>query len=93
MSIRERQWFDLVHLALQTDSTRVISLNLHSHAAVSIDGQQIGHHEASHHGKKESNIQRLATIEEAEMKPLGYHNPRCNQIPCPIEFTANQEDR
>ena len=23
---RERQWFDLVHLALQTDSTRVIAL-------------------------------------------------------------------
>ncbi len=69
---RERQWFDLVHLALQTDSTRVISLNIHSHAAVSIDGEQIGHHEASHHGKKESNIQRLATIEEAEIKAFGY---------------------
>lgn len=69
---RERQWFDLVHLALQTDSTRVISLNIHSHAGVSIDGQQIGHHEASHHGKKEDNIKRLATIEEAELKALGY---------------------
>ena len=68
---RERQWFDLIHLALQTDSTRVVSLNLYSHGPVSIDGQQIGHHEASHHGKKEDNIKRLATIEEAELKALG----------------------
>jgi hypothetical protein len=68
---KERQWFDLVHLALQTDSTRVISLNIYSHANVSIKGEQIGHHEASHHGKKEDNIQRLATIEEAEIKALG----------------------
>lgn len=28
MLLRERQWYDLVHLALQTDSTRVISLHL-----------------------------------------------------------------
>jgi len=68
---KERQWFDLVHLALQTDSTRVISLNIYSHGNVSIDGEQIGHHEASHHGKKEDNIQRLATIEEAELKTFG----------------------
>jgi hypothetical protein len=69
---RERQWFDLVHLALQTDSTRVVSLNIYSHGPVSIDGQQIGHHEASHHGKKEDNIKRLAAIEEEELKAFGY---------------------
>jgi len=69
---RERQWYDLVHLALQTDSTRVISLNIYSHSTVSIEGEQIGHHDASHHGKKETNIQRLATIEEAELKAFAY---------------------
>lgn len=68
---RSRQWFDLVHLALQTDSTRAITLNIYSHGTVNINGQQIGHHEASHHGKKESNIERLATIEEAEIKAFG----------------------
>lgn len=68
---KERQWFDLIHLALQTDSTRVISLNIYSHGNVNIDGEKIGHHEASHHGKKEDNIERLATIEEAEIKAFG----------------------
>ena len=68
---RERQWFDLVHLALQTDTTRTITLNIYSHGNVSIDGQTIGHHDASHHGKKDTNIERLAVIEEAEMKAFG----------------------
>ena len=68
---RERQWFDLVHLALQTDSTRAITLNLYSHGNVNIKGQEIGHHEASHHGKNEENIERLAVIEEAEIRALG----------------------
>lgn len=39
---RERQWFDLVHLALQTDSSRVITLNIHSHVNVNVDVQVIG---------------------------------------------------
>lgn len=68
---RERQWYDLVHLALQTDSTRVISLSIYSHGPVVINGQQIGHHEASHHGRKESNIARLASIEEAQIQAFG----------------------
>jgi hypothetical protein len=68
---REDQWYDLVRLALQTDSTRVVTLNLYSHGNVSIDGEQIGHHEVSHHGKKEDTIERLAVIEEAEIKALG----------------------
>lgn len=65
---RTRQWFDIVHLALQTDSTRVVSLFLWSHENVQIDGQMIGHHDASHHGQDEEKIKRLATIEEAEVK-------------------------
>jgi hypothetical protein len=68
---RERQWYDLMHLALQTDSTRVISLSIYSHGPVVINGQQIGHHEASHHGRKDSNIARLASIEEAQIESFG----------------------
>lgn len=65
---RERQWYDLVRLALQTDSTRVISLFLHSHSTVQVGRLQFGHHEASHHGRKEDNIARLALIEEAQLR-------------------------
>jgi hypothetical protein len=65
---RERQWYDLVHLALQTDSTRVIALWLWSYGRVDLEGVAIGHHDATHHGQDESKIRQLALIEEAEMK-------------------------
>jgi hypothetical protein len=65
---RQRQWFDLVHLALQTDSTRVIALWIWSYGRVELPGVAIGHHDATHHGQDEAKIQQLALIEEAEMK-------------------------
>jgi hypothetical protein len=68
MMKRERQWFDLVHLALQTDSTRVIALWVWSHGRVDLPGVGIGHHDATHHGQDESKIEQLALIETAEMK-------------------------
>jgi hypothetical protein len=64
---RERQWYDLVHLALQTDSTRVIALWLWSYGRVNLDGVAIGHHDATHHGMDEGKIKQLGLIEEAEM--------------------------
>jgi hypothetical protein len=71
MLLRERQWYDLVHLALQTDSTRVVSLFLWSHMeGAGLDGVTLAHHDASHHGQSEDKITQLALIEEAEMKLL-----------------------
>lgn len=67
---RERQWLDLVHLALQTDSTRVIALWLWSYGRVDLEGVAIGHHDATHHGQDEAKIRQLALIEEAEMRLL-----------------------
>ncbi len=65
---RERQWYDLVHLALQADSTRVIALWLWSYGRPEIEGVAIGHHDATHHGQDENKIRQLALIEEAEMR-------------------------
>jgi hypothetical protein len=65
---RERQWYELVHLALQTDSTRVIALWLWSYGRVNIPEVAIGHHDATHHGQDEGKIRQLALIEEAEMR-------------------------
>ena len=66
---RERQWFDLAHLALQTDSTRVITLYLWSHnERLDLQGVGITHHDASHHGQDDAKLKQLALIEEAEMK-------------------------
>jgi hypothetical protein len=65
---RSRQWYDLVHLALQTDSTRVISLSIDSQERPVIDGVTLGHHDASHHGQDPTKIEQLALIEEAELR-------------------------
>lgn len=67
---RSRQWYDLVHLALQTDSTRVISLWLGSQERPEIEGVNLAHHDASHHGQEPSKLEQLALIEEAELKVL-----------------------
>jgi hypothetical protein len=68
---RERQWYDLVRLALQTDSSRVIALLLWSYGRLDIPEINIGHHDATHHGQDESKIKQLAIIEEAEVRLLG----------------------
>lgn len=66
---REQQWYDLVHLALQTDSSRVIALWLWSHTErLDIEGVGITHHDASHHGQDDSKLTQLAVIEENEIR-------------------------
>lgn len=65
---RSRQWFDLIHLALQTDSTRVINLHIHSHGRVNVEGVNMDHHEASHHGQDGVKVEQLAKVEEAEYR-------------------------
>ncbi len=68
---RSRQWYDIVHLALQTDSTRVVSLWLSSQERPDITGVTIGHHDASHHGQDPAKLEQLALIEEAEVQLFG----------------------
>lgn len=65
---RSRQWYDIVHLALQTDSTRVINLWLGTQDRPEIDGVNLAHHDASHHGQDPAKLEQLALIEEAELK-------------------------
>lgn len=65
---RETLWFDLIRLAFQTDSTRVILLTVGEAGRADINGLNLEHHDASHHGKDESKIEQLALIEETELK-------------------------
>ena len=60
--------YDMMRLALQTDSTRVITLSLGSMNAVpsNIPGVKTDWHNLSHHGKDEAKIAELRLIEEAE---------------------------
>jgi len=68
---RSRQWYNIVHLALQTDSTRVVSLWIGTQERPEIEGVTLGHHDASHHGQDPAKLEQLALIEEAEIKVLG----------------------
>jgi hypothetical protein len=68
---RSRQWFDIIRLALETDSTRVITLFLSSQDQSGVDGVTLAHHDASHHGQEPAKLEQLSLIEEAEMSVLG----------------------
>lgn len=65
---KQRQWYDIVRLVLQTDTSRVVLLVLGEGGNPKIPGLTIGHHDASHHGQDEHKIEQLAIVEEAELK-------------------------
>jgi hypothetical protein len=68
---RTKLLFDLTHLALQTDSTRVITIMLGGSTYVPpIPGVTLGHHDLSHHGKDPGKLAQLKTVETATMKTL-----------------------
>ena len=70
-----RMMNDMSRLALQTDSTRVITLFLGSQRTPGVnfdDGRSIGgYHNISHHGKDEQKLKQLAEIEVGQMELLG----------------------
>ena len=68
---RARAMFELTHLALQTDSTRLVTLRLQGHNSVPpIDGITQDWHNLSHHGKDPAKLDELAIIEKAELQLL-----------------------
>jgi hypothetical protein len=68
---RTRLLFDLVHLALQTDSTRLITVLLLGTSQVPpIPGVSLGHHDLSHHGQDPGKIRQLRAIEMEKMKTV-----------------------
>jgi Protein of unknown function (DUF1552) len=68
---KTKVWFDLIHLALQTDSTRLVTLQLLGTSGVPpIPGVSLGHHDLSHHGKDPTKIAQLKTLETEKLKTL-----------------------
>ena len=64
--------FDLMHLALQTDSTRLITLKgAGGNEVVNLRGVDDGWHNLSHHGKDPDKIRKLSIIEQEEMRLFG----------------------
>ena len=70
---RCRTWFDLTHLALQTDSTRLVSILLNggSQGVPPILGVSQGHDDLSHHGQDPKKIEQLRLVELEVMKVFG----------------------
>jgi hypothetical protein len=62
----QAKWFTLIHLALQTDSTRVVVLGTNEHGPANVPGLEVQHHDASHHGKDPGKIEQLARYEDHE---------------------------
>jgi hypothetical protein len=68
---RTRLLFDLTHLALQTDSTRLITILMGGASLVPpIPGVTMAHHDLSHHGKDPAKLAQLRTVETEVMKVL-----------------------
>jgi len=66
---RARLMYDMMHLALQTDSTRTITLSADaSGARPPIEGIDDGYHPLSHHGKDPEKISQLTIIELEQMR-------------------------
>ncbi len=69
---RTRLLFDLTHLALQTDSTRLVTIMLLGTSLVPpIQGVSDGHHNLSHHGQDPSKLDQLKIVELEKLKVLG----------------------
>ena len=68
---RSRLMFNIIKLALQTDSTRVISLAIRGQdIRPPIEGVSDDHHNISHHGNDPKKIEQLKLIEKEEIKAL-----------------------
>ena len=67
-----RVMFDLARLALETDSTRIVTIaaSLASVTPRTIPGVKSNTHELTHHGHREEKVSELRLIEEAQFHDL-----------------------
>jgi len=70
---KSKLMFDLIRLALQTDSTRVVTLSLSTFSVVPhVPGVKSETHGLTHHGNEPEKIAELRQIEAAQMSALAY---------------------
>ncbi|MCH2208451.1 MAG: DUF1552 domain-containing protein [Lentisphaerales bacterium] len=64
-------YYDLILLALKTDSSRIASLQITgAGGAIQLPGVDVGYHLLSHHGKDEERLKQLHIVEKHHMKEL-----------------------
>jgi hypothetical protein len=72
MPNRVRLMFDMIHLALKTDSSRLITFALNGMNAVpQIEGVTQDWHNLSHHGQDEDKLAELKIVEIEQFKRVG----------------------
>jgi len=68
---QHRNIFDVMKLALSTDSTRIISLGIHMGSLPqNIEGVNGGTHPLSHHGNDPEKMNQLRIVEELQLKEI-----------------------
>jgi len=68
---RQRLMYDMIALALQSDSTRTVSFNVGGFSGVpTLSGVSQGWHDLSHHGQDPNKVEQLRIIEEAHFIEL-----------------------
>jgi hypothetical protein len=69
---RARQFYDIIYLALLTDSTRVVTYSVgDSNAVASLPGVSMNYHDLSHHGQDPEKLKQLSIIEGAHLEAFG----------------------
>ena len=69
---KSRLMFDLIRLAFETDSTRVVTLSLSTFSIVAaVPGVKNETHELTHHGNDPGKITELRKLEEAQLEAFG----------------------
>lgn len=77
---RARQLYDIIYLALLTDSTRVIAYGVgDSNAVATLPGVSMNYHDLSHHGRDPEKLKQLAIIESAHIRLYGEFLSRLKQ--------------
>lgn len=69
---RARQLYDIMYLALFSDSTRLITYSVgDSNAVATLPGISMNYHDLSHHGQDPEKLKQLAIIESEHLKAFG----------------------
>ena len=73
--------YDLMVLALQTDSTRIATLEIGGDFEPKHLGLEKGYHTLSHHGKKQENIDQLLVLEDYQIQQFARFLEKLKSIP------------
>jgi len=65
-----RLYYDVMHLAFQTDSTRLSTASFTHWGVPPLEGVFYDHHNLSHHGKDPEKLRQLSIVEIDKMKAL-----------------------